>query len=177
MDFNREKFKTLVHYVIWKAGTRDSFGATKLNKVLWFADARAYVLTGASITGATYIREKWGPVPKQMMPIRAELEREGAIKVSHSRDDGNHTKFTAVFAPIVSILSEGDLQTVNYWITHIDKNHTAKSISDESHDYSWQIAKMGEELPFFSFLSTRIREPNDEELAWAKSRAQEKRLP
>ena len=51
MAFDREKFKQLVHYVIWKAGKRDWFGATKLNKVLWFADARAYVLTGRPITG------------------------------------------------------------------------------------------------------------------------------
>ena len=57
MAFDREKFKQLVHYVIWN-GKRDWFGATKLNKVLWFADARAYVLTGRPITGATYIREE-----------------------------------------------------------------------------------------------------------------------
>src|SRR5262249_36624697 len=29
----------------------------------------------------------------------------------------------------------------------IDKEHTATSISEESHDYAWDIAKMGEELP------------------------------
>ena len=80
MDFDREKFKRLVHYVIWKAGKRDWFGATKLNKVLWFAESRVYVLTGKGITGATYVREKHGPVPRAMMPIRAELEREGTVE-------------------------------------------------------------------------------------------------
>jgi Protein of unknown function (DUF4065) len=177
VDFDRAKFKALVHYVIWKAGRSDRFGATKLNKVLWFADARAFVLTGKPITGATYIREKWGPVPKQIMPVRAELEQEGAIKITHSRSGGDHTKFTAIITPITTLLTDGDLATVDYWINHIDKDHTAKSISDESHDYAWEIAKRGEELPLFALLANRIRDPNDEELAWAKSRALEKHLP
>jgi hypothetical protein len=73
MVFDRDKFKRLVHYIIWKAGKRDWFGATKLNKVLWFSDTRAYALTGAPITGATYVREQWGPVPKAIMPVRIRI--------------------------------------------------------------------------------------------------------
>ena len=57
VEFDREKFKTLVVYIAWKAGQRDWFGATKLNKVLWFAEARAFVLHGKPITGATYIQQ------------------------------------------------------------------------------------------------------------------------
>jgi hypothetical protein len=45
-----EKLKHLIHYVAWKAGKRDWFGATKLYKVLWFADARQLVLTKKPIT-------------------------------------------------------------------------------------------------------------------------------
>jgi hypothetical protein len=78
MPFDHDKFKRLVQYIAWKAGRRDWFGATKLNKVLWFADARLFVLRGRPIAGATYLREKFGPVPKQMMPVRAELEQEFA---------------------------------------------------------------------------------------------------
>jgi hypothetical protein len=29
MEFNREKFKALLHYVVWKAGDVDGFGAIK----------------------------------------------------------------------------------------------------------------------------------------------------
>lgn len=81
MEFDREKFKTLVVYIAWKAGRRDWFGATKLNKVLWFAEARAFVLHGKPIAGATYIRQKHGPVPREFMPIRSELERQKRIRV------------------------------------------------------------------------------------------------
>ena len=79
-DTDETRLKRLVHYVAWAAGKKDWFGAIKLNKVLWFADARNFVLTGKPITGAVYIREKYGPIAKHMLVVQAELEKEGKIK-------------------------------------------------------------------------------------------------
>jgi hypothetical protein len=160
MQFDREKFKKLVLYIAWKAGRRDWFGATKLNKVLWFSEARFFVLHGTPITGATYIREKHGPVPKQIMPIRAELESAGEIRVFK---EGNLIRITTDTKPDLSIFTKEELQIVDYWIEHIDKDHTATSISDESHDYAWDIAQMGEEVPLYAILANRIRDPNERE--------------
>ena len=160
MQFDRDKFKRLVLYIAWKAGRRDWFGATKLNKVLWFSEARFFVLHGAPITGATYIREKHGPVPKQMMPIRDELERAGEIRVFK---EGNLIRITTGTKPDLSTFTREELQIIDYWIEHIDKDHTATSISDESHDYAWDIAKMGEEVPLHAILANRIRDPNERE--------------
>jgi hypothetical protein len=162
------KLKSLIHYVAWKAGKQDWFGATKLYKVLWFADARQFVLTKKPITGAVYIREKYGPVPKDAMIARRELEKEGAIRVSKQ---GDLTRIVALSKPDVSMFSSVELEIVDYWINHIDKEHTAASISDRSHDYAWDIAKMGEELPLFAILANRIREPNEQELERLRQRA------
>jgi hypothetical protein len=164
-----EKLKRLIHYVAWRAGKQDWFGATKLYKVLWFADARRFVLTKQSITGAVYIREKYGPVPKYGAKARAQLQNEKAISESK---EGDLTRIIALKPPDVSLFSKDELETVDYWIQHIDKDHTAKSISEESHDYAWQIAKMGEELPLYAVLANRIREPNDEELGKLRKRAE-----
>jgi antitoxin SocA-like protein len=160
MQCNKEKFKALVRYIAWKAGRRDWFGATKLNKVLWFADARLFVLRGEPITGATYIREKFGPVPREIMPIRAELKGEGYIKVF---EEGGLVRITADAKPDMSAFTKDELQTIDYWIEHIDKDHPAGSISDASHDYAWDIARMGEELPFYAIPANRIRDPSNQE--------------
>lgn len=173
MEFDRDKFKAVVHYVIWKAGSRHKFGATKLNKVLWFADARLYMLTGKSITGATYNRQQFGPVPRQIMPIRHELESEGAISIIGSRGNGDNTKFRALSPPDELPISDNEREAIDYWIDHIDRDHTATSISDLSHDYGWEIARMGEELPLAAFMAARIREPNEVELEEARKRAKE----
>lgn len=166
--FDRDKFKRLVQYVAWKVGKRDWFGATKLNKVLWFSDTQSFALTGKPITGAAYIREKHGPVPKAMMPVRAELQREGLIKVS--RED-RLERVTAMMAPDMQPFTSSELAIVDWWAEHIADQHTAASISERSHDYTWQIAVMGEEIPMVASLATRIREPNDEEMRWGREAA------
>lgn len=170
MRFDREKFKRLFHYVAWKAGKRDWFGATKQYKVLWFADARQYVLSGNSITGETYIREKYGPVPRHGLEIRSELQREG-ITTEFQR--GDLTRIVSDAAPELSGFNPDELKNVNWWIEHIDKDHTAASISEKSHDYVWEIAGMGEELPYYAIRVARIEEPNEDDLVRLRQRARE----
>src|SRR5262245_12632025 len=93
MPFDKLKFKRLVHYIIWKAGKRDWFGAVKLNKVLWFADARAYVLTGQPITGETYVRGPYGPMPQHIKEANDELIRDEVIRITKRK---NQTSFLAL---------------------------------------------------------------------------------
>ena len=65
-------------------------------------------------------------------------------------------------------LTEAELGHVTYWIRHISQDHTAASSSEESHDYGWDIAAMGEELPMQAFMAERIRDPRGAELEWAE---------
>lgn len=168
MAFDREKFKRLVHYVIWRAGKRDWFGAVKLNKVLWFSDTEAFAHTGQPITGAAYTRHKFGPVPKAIMPVRSELEREGTIRIKR---EGKLDRFTALTKPDMQLFTTSELAIIDYWIEHIATYETAQSISAKSHDYAWQIASMGEPLPMTASLAVRLRAPNDDEIDWAKDTA------
>ena len=156
-----------MHYVIWKVGKHDWFGATKLNKVLWFADARAYTLTGHSITGETYTRGEFGPVPQHILPVRSELVREHAIKETK---EGKLTRLVALIPAQPNWFTEKELQTIDWWVAHIDKDHTANSISEQSHDYVWEIAKMGEELPLYAYRVARIQEPSESDLKRLKDR-------
>jgi hypothetical protein len=178
MQFDRDKFKALVHYVIWKAGDRDGFGATKLYKVLWFSDARAFMLHREPITGEVYIREKYGPLPKHAMGIINELQNEGAIRVWNDvHFSKSMRRFKSLRNPDRIALSNEQRAIVEYWIKHIDQDHTAASISEESHDTAWEIAKLGEEIPYHAIFANRIRDPEDKELDWATARARELGLP
>lgn len=172
--YDRNRLKSLVHYVIWAAGAHPKFGATKLNKIAWFSDARRFVLSGQSITGSPYLREKHGPVPRDIMIVREELVREGAIRQWKDKVyDREKWCFRALTTPPVNVFSADEKSMIDHWVKTITENHTAESISDLSHDYGWEIAKMGERLPFVSILAERAREPNDEELRWAKNKAAE----
>ena len=80
-------------------------------------------------------------------------------------------RITADAKPDMSKFSRDELQIIDHWIEHIDKDHTAKSISDKSHDYGWDIAAQGEEIPLYAVLAERIREPSDQELERLKEKA------
>ncbi len=170
MQFDKPKFKRLVHYVVWKTGKHDWFGATKLNKVLWFVDARAYTFTGKSITGETYVRGPYGPIPRDIETAQRELVAEGAIQITKEK---KLTRFVAATAAHANWFSEGELQSIDWWIDHIARDHTAQSISEKTHDYVWEIAKMGEELPLYAYRVARIDEPTDADMDRLKKRAKE----
>ncbi len=175
MAFDREKFKRLILYVIWRTGDVRDFGAIKLNKVLWFTDARTYEALGESVTGATYIRRKFGPVPKNIEQVLEELEREGQIQAwSEPYFDFSIQRYSAHSPPDSSIFNADELGFIDWWIKHVSEQHTAASISEKSHDYGWKIAQDGEELPFKAFLAKRLRQPVDgEELDWARNAAKQ----
>src|SRR5579871_3274000 len=131
MQFDHDKFKALLHYVVWQAGDRDSFGAVKLYKVLWFSDAREYQLRGTPITGETYVREKYGPVPQHGLSTIDELKRESVISVTKDDYYGKSIRrFHSLRLPDKLSLSDDQRNTVDYWIKHIAADHTAQSISD-----------------------------------------------
>jgi hypothetical protein len=174
MAFKRDKFKRLVHYVSWRAGKRDGFGSVKLNKVLWFADTEAFALTLEPITGAKYTRQQFGPVPKAIMPIRDELVKEGKIQIAR---EGNLDRLTALTKPDMQPFTSSEIAIVDWWIEHIATHETAATISAKSHDYTWQIAALGEDLPMVASFAARIRAPRAEEEAWGKEVADKLRLP
>jgi hypothetical protein len=173
-QFDKDKFKTLVLYVIWRTGELRDFGSTKLNKVLWFSDARAFEAFGKAVTGETYIREKFGPVPQHILPTLEELQRDGLIQAWREPFfDFEIDRYGAHMPPDTSVFTADELGIIDWWIKHVAEEHTAASISEASHDHAWKIAKLGEVLPYQAFLTRRIRQPTGKELDWVKAAADE----
>lgn len=172
MALDREKLKALVLYVIWRTRHYKDFGATKLNKVLWFADARFYRGHGRSITGETYVRQPHGPVPENIETIKLELE-DSSQMVAWDEDYFGRVvrRLATVEPPIVDRFTAEELTIVDWWTNHIGLEHTATSVSELSHDYPWTIAKIGEVIPMYAVFAERVRVPNQEELAWATAEA------
>ncbi|MBU1212254.1 MAG: SocA family protein [Alphaproteobacteria bacterium] len=175
MDFDRDKFKLLVHYVVWKTSDVEGFGATKLNKVLWFADARSYEVWGRSITGETYIRQQFGPVPEHITEAMGELVNEGPVQAwSQPFYDRQLIRYSTDEAPDTSAFTVDELGLIDWWIKHVAEDHSAVSISEKSHDFGWRISLRGESLPYKAFLAKRIRSPREgDELNWARRMAEE----
>ena len=61
-----EKYKHFVHHIIEESSNPDMLGAIRLNKALWFSDIVSYLDCGESITGEIYVKNHYGPTPKNI---------------------------------------------------------------------------------------------------------------
>lgn len=164
-----QKFKSLVQYVCSRrAHAPDTLGAVKLNKVLWLADLSAFYERGKSITGARYIKRKYGPVPAPIMPALRELQEDGILSVSNAQLYGKQKKEYIVHVPNDgSFLEPEELSIVNEVIDHVCDTHTATSVSNASHDHIWKAAEDGEEIPLFTVFA-KAGKLTDVERKWAQ---------
>jgi hypothetical protein len=141
------RLAALAHYVIWKCDPAD-LGATKLNKILWFADLEHYRRTGRSITGASaYTKLPHGPVPKGITHALGALEDEHKIAQSGETHYGYpKTMFLALARPDLSPFAADEIAIVDMVAELICHDHTAASISQLSHDALWEETEVGADM-------------------------------
>ena len=147
-NYDPLKLKGLFHYLIKAAGARPGFGVTELYKLAWLSDAEFFALHGRSITGETYIRQEFGPVPRHGEQLRTQLVSEGLVTPAprHAEED-----WLSLLDPDLSIFSTDELATIDWWL---------KSVTGDLPEYGWEIAGMFEPLPYAAHLASRIREPD-----------------
>jgi hypothetical protein len=167
---NWDKFKALVHYICHKAEDSSVLGAIKLNKVLWYSDTIHYMVNGVSITGESYIKRQHGPVPRHVVKAIDELVSEQ--KIARGRVDYFgfvKTEFVAIKDASVNHFSAEEIRVIDESFEHVCLNHTARSISEETHGVVWDLAMIGEEMPYSTVFAANDGEVTEEDLAWAAS--------
>lgn len=166
LDFT--KFKALVHYICEKAENPSVLGAIKLNKVLWYSDVINYMVTGSSMTGETYVKRQHGPVPRHVLKAVDELVSEDKI-IRGRADHFGHLKneYIAIQESDKTLFSGADIALVDEAFEYVCLNHTAKSISEETHGIIWKIASIGEVLPYETVFASGVGEVNEDDTKWA----------
>ena len=157
VPFDREKFRELVLYVARESEDDVHFGATKLNKILYFSDFKAFAIAGSAITGAAYQRLDRGPAPRPIVPLLREMEREGEIERTERRYFNLLQKrVVALRDPDLSDFTEQELEIVSRVIEELQLLN-ASQVSALSHlETGWQVARPGETIPYHSaYISDR----------------------
>lgn len=184
IPLNRHKLKALVHYICHKAPP-EMLGKTKLNKILYYADTNAYVRLGDALTGETYLKHQYGPVSKHLDAILDELEEDGALaskpelgNLSLHSGSGTFKKgdFFSVKKPSLKGFIAEEVALIDEVIDWICFNHTARSISQHSHDEVWQLLEMGEVIPYAASYVSKLGKVTEDDVAWAKGKIKELKL-
>lgn len=165
--FDQAKFNELVHYICHKSD-KDMLGAVKLNKILWFSDTLNFLSWGSSITGETYKKRQLGPVPHHIMHSLEQLEQEGFLSITEKPAYG-YTKreYVSLKSPNIDIFKSHEISLIDEVIETITKNHTATSISELTHDDIWEMAEIGETIPYETIMVARLGEIDENDIAWA----------
>ncbi len=145
-------------YIAERSNDDPRFGLTKLNKILYFSDFKAYGLLGHSITGETYLRFDRGPVARHLLREIRELEDRGEL-VSYEKMYFNYRQ-RRVEVPSwgrqadTRIFSPDEILIVDQVLAEL-RHLNATEVSALSHlEFGWQVVASGEEIPYFMVFAS-----------------------
>lgn len=169
LDEKERKFRELILYISEQSEGDRTFGAVKLNKLLFYADFLHYAYYGKSITGQEYFKLPHGPAPRRLLPVTNDMEMCGDITYRNREYYGKKQK--RLFAkrdPNLDVFSAKELDLVHRVIESF-KHTNARDISSESHEFAgWIFAKEKETIPFAVAL-VGVRKPTETEIKLCKN--------
>jgi hypothetical protein len=161
--YDEDKFKELILYIADRMGDAQGFGATMLNKVLYFADFFYYAEHGQAITGAEYQRLDYGPAPKRLLPARDALIAEGRAAIRTTAiGPYNQNRIEPLVDPDIAAFSAEEIKMVDEVIALL-RGSTAVGVSQASHRMmGWKAAETGETIPYETVFLTKTAVSKDD---------------
>ena len=144
----QKRLRELIVYISQRCEGDNWFGATKLNKILLYADFFSFLRHGMPVTGEAYQRLEKGPAPKAMKPVMAEMVGQGEVDI-HKRDIAGKTqhRIRALREPDLTIFTGRDIALVDEVIRRL-WNKTATEVSRFSHGIQWQTRFDLDPIPY-----------------------------
>lgn len=169
MTSQEQKFQELILLVARECRDDPRCGATKLNKILFYADFLAYEELGRSISGEAYRKLERGPVPRRILPILDGMLAEGWCTWTDRDYFGLPLrKLQPLREPELALFSAQEVELVGRVIRDLWELNAAE-VSDLSHRFAgWQAAAPGEEIPYQTVFVDEPRRLTDEENEWAQ---------
>ncbi|MBW3547588.1 MAG: SocA family protein [Actinobacteria bacterium] len=151
--YDETKFTELVLYVAERLADDRAGGATKLNKVIFFAEFTHVRRHGDAISGCEFQKLEHGPAPRQLVPVRKRLVEadEAAIRTEDFLGREQHRLVPRRPADL-SVFTADERRTINDVLDQI-AGLTAHKVSALSHEEpGWRLTEMGETIPYAAAL-------------------------
>lgn len=166
---NLEKFKEVLLYILNKVGSKPNIGESVLYKLLYFIDFNYYEKYEEQLMGATYIKNNYGPTPKEFIKIIEEMEKQKElIKVKDKYFQYMQRKYLPLRQPDLSKLNENERNMIDYVLLDLS-DMNAVQISEYSHkDVPWLTTEEGGiidyEAVFYRTPEYSVRKYNEEDI-------------
>jgi len=148
---NLDKFKEVLLYILDKVGSKSNIGQVVIYKLLYFIDFNFYEKYEEQLIGATYIKNHYGPTPKEFIAIIEDMKGKDLVKVQDEYFQYPRTKYLPKRKPDLTKLKDArELKMIDEVLEKLS-DMNAKQISDYSHnDVPWLTTEDGEIIDYES---------------------------
>ncbi len=165
--FQIKKFKNILLYILEHCAGKPNMGETVLYKLLYFSDFNYYELYEEHLTGATYRKLPYGPVPQKMDAIINQMIEEKQLKKVKTDYHGfPQTRYLPLVKADLMELKASEKEVIDQVIEQMS-DWSAAAISNYSHkDLPWEVTEDGKEidyeLAFYRELPYSVRNYTEE---------------
>jgi transcriptional regulator with XRE-family HTH domain len=164
-----EKFTQVLLYILERCAGKPNVGETVLNKLLYFSDFNYYELYEEQMTGASYRKLPYGPVPQRMDTILTYMIDHGMMQRVKTEYHGYpQSRFIPLMRADLRQLKASEKDVIDRVIEQM-ADWSAAAISDWSHkDMPWLATAEGDEidyeLAFYREMPFTVRNYDDAEV-------------
>lgn len=147
-ELDESKFKEILIYILNQTTGKPNVGETVLYKLLYFCDFNYYEKYRQPMTGATYIKNHFGPTPTDFKKIvQKNLGKE--IAIDKNKFHGfEQTRYLALRSPDLRKINGAEKEVIDDVIARLS-SMSAAQISKYSHDDTpWLTTKNGEAIDY-----------------------------
>jgi len=165
--FDTKKFENLILHIAKKCAGNPRFGEAVFYKMLYFADFDFYELYERSLTGETYLKRKYGPVPKHFQKIAERMIKEKKLERVPTRYfNKTQKRYIPLVKPDYTKISGEEIVFIDKTIDRLN-SFNATQVEDYSHeDIPFKTAKedkpLDYEMVFYRAPQYSVREYSNE---------------
>jgi uncharacterized phage-associated protein len=143
------KFMNVFLYMLERCAGKPNIGETVLYKLLYFSDFNYYEIYEEHLTGATYRKLQYGPVPQKFDAIIQQMiEKKQIQRVKTTYHGLPQTRYLPLEKADLTLLRASEKEVIDRVIEHMS-DWSASAISTYSHnDMPWLASKEGEEISY-----------------------------
>jgi len=144
-----EKFKNILLYILERCAGKPNVGETVLYKLLYFSDFNYYELYEEQLTGATYRKLPFGPVPQKLdVIIENMINNEQIQRIKTEYHGYPQTRYLPLEKADLTKLKASEKEVIDRVVEQMS-DWSASAVSNYSHkDIPWMVTKDGEEINY-----------------------------
>lgn len=143
------KMKNILLYILEHCAGKPNVGETVLYKLLYFSDFNYYELYEEQLTGASYRKLPFGPVPQNLdFIINDMIESEAIQRLKTEYHGYPQTRYIPLVKADLTEFKASEKEVIDRVIEQMS-DWSASAVSNYSHkDIPWMVSKDGEEINY-----------------------------